>query len=80
MRPVVHRLRAAYQGRVDVVSIGKGAIRGKKIAGLDGVAFTPTFVFVRPDGGLQSVIVGEMDEQRLAAELNRLALAGSATP
>ena len=80
MRPVVHRLRAAYQGRVDVVSVGKGGIRSKKITGLDGVAFTPTFVFVRPDGGLQSVMVGEMDEQRLAAELDRLALAGPATP
>ena len=70
----------AYQGRVYLVSVGKGGVRGKKIAGLDGVAFTPTFVFVRPDGGLQSVMVGEMDEQRLAAELDRLALAGTATP
>ncbi len=69
----------AYQGRVDVVSVGKGSVRGKKIAGLDGVAFTPTFVFVRPDGGLQSVIVGEVEDQRLAEELDRLAPDGTAT-
>ena len=68
----MRRLRAAYQGRVDVVSVGKGGVRGKKIAGLKGVAFRPTFVFVRPDGEVQSIMVGEVDEARLAQELDRL--------
>lgn len=80
MRPAVRRLKQTYEGRVDVKSVSTGNMRGSKLADQVGVAYTPTFVFVRPDGQIQSMMVGEVDEERLAQELDLLATAGTVAP
>ena len=72
MRPVVHRLRADYQGRVDVLSVNPKSMKAQKLAGQYGAIFTPTFVFVQSNGSIQGVIVGEADEERLRQELELL--------
>jgi hypothetical protein len=77
MRPAVRRLQKEYAGRVDIVNISTGNMRNKKLDGVAGIAFTPTFVFVRPDGQVQSMMVGEVDEERLVQELDLLAQNGT---
>jgi hypothetical protein len=80
MRPAVRRLRTTFEGRVDVVNVSTGMMRRKKIAAEAGIAFTPTFVFVRPDGKIHSMMVGDVDEERLAEELEQLAQVGTTAP
>lgn len=77
MRPAVRRLKQTYEGRVDIESVSTGNIRGSRLADQVGVAYTPTFIFVRPDGQIQSMMVGDVDEERLAQELELLAVAGT---
>ena len=79
MRPAVRRLKQTYEGRVDIESVSTGNMRNSKLAAQVGVAYTPTFVFVRPDGQILSMMVGEVDEERLAQELDLLA-AGTGAP
>ena len=68
----MHRLRGEYQGRVDILSINPKSTKAHKIAGQYGAIFTPTFVFVRSDGNVQNVILGDADEERLRQELELL--------
>ncbi len=68
----MNRLRDEYQGRIDVLTVSAGSLRGKKIAGQYGAVFTPTFVFVRADGQIQATFLGEVDEERLRQELESL--------
>ncbi len=72
MRPAVRRLRAAYQGRVNVQTISSHGLRAQKLANGYAASFTPTFVFVRPDGSIQNVFLGDVDEDRLHAEIEDL--------
>ncbi len=72
MRPVVNRLRSEYAGRIEVVSLNRNGGRGHRIAGKYAASFTPTFVFVRPDGALQDVILGETDAEQLREKLELL--------
>lgn len=79
MRPAVRRLKQTYEGRVNIESVSTGNMRNSRLAAQVSVAYTPTFVFVRPDGQIQSMMVGEVDEERLAQELDLLA-AGTVAP
>ncbi len=72
MLPVVNRLRREYQGRIDMPKASPRSRTGQKVAGQYGAAFTPTFVFVRPGGDVQSTIVGLADEADLRKELEAL--------
>ncbi len=69
----MNRLRDEYQGRIDVLTVSPGSMRGKKIAGQYGAVFTPTFVFVRADGQIQATMISDADEERLRQELELLA-------
>ena len=72
MRPVVHRLRDDYHGRVEVQSISSHGLRAQEITNGYAASFTPTFVFARPDGTIQNVFIGDVDEDRLRAEIDSL--------
>lgn len=69
MQPAVRRLKETYAGRVDIESVSTGNMRNSKLGSQVNVAFTPTFVFVRPDGTILSMMIGEVDEERLDQEL-----------
>jgi len=47
-------------------------VRGRQVAGTYGAGFTPTFVFIRTDGTLQSMILGETGEEDLQQQLDLL--------
>jgi hypothetical protein len=72
MRPIVHRLRTEYKGRVDVTSVRARSPRGQELARQYGTFQTPSFVFVRADGQMQNIFLGDMDEVELRDELDRL--------
>jgi hypothetical protein len=75
MRPAVRRLKKSYAGRIDILNVSTGNMRNSKLNDQVGVAYTPTFVFVRSDGKIQSMMVGDVDEERLVQELDLLATA-----
>ena len=75
MRPAVRRLKKVYADRIDIRNVSTGNMRNSKLADQVNVAYTPTFVFIRPDGQIQSMMIGEVDEERLVQELDLLATA-----
>ena len=55
-----------------MLSVGEHGLQGRKIAGQFAAVYTPTFAFVRADGQLQNVILGESDEQQLRTAIEAL--------
>ncbi|MDO8915478.1 MAG: thioredoxin domain-containing protein [Coriobacteriia bacterium] len=74
MRPVVDRLKQAYAGKVDVkvMMLDGNDTEAERLAGIVGVQYVPTFVFVDSNGAQQGLVVGEMSEADMRARLDAL--------
>jgi protein-disulfide isomerase len=74
MRPVVDRLKEAYAGKVDVriMMLDGQDAEAEKLAGIVGVEYVPTFVFVDSGGAQQGLVVGEVTESEMRARLDAL--------
>jgi protein-disulfide isomerase len=74
MRPVVDRLKEAYAGKVDVriMMLDGQDAEAEKLAGIVGVEYVPTFVFVDSSGAQQGLVVGEVTESEMRARLDAL--------
>lgn len=72
MRSIVNGLEQQYQGRVQFRRLNYGDRRMRAVVREYGADFRPAFVFLRADGGTNAVILGEVDAERLASELERL--------
>jgi len=70
MKPLVKRLKQAYQGKVEFRSYWDD--EGQDLAQKFGVEYTPTFLFVNTDGSVASEYVGGMSEQQLRGRLDKL--------
>lgn len=55
-----------------MLTISPRSSRARKLGGSYVATFTPSFVFVRSDGTLQNVFLGEVEESRLRQELDAL--------
>lgn len=55
-----------------VLTISPRSSRARNLAGGYTATFTPSFIFVRSDGALQNVFLGEVEESRLRQELDSL--------
>ncbi len=73
MAPVVDRLKAAYEGKVEfkLYDVEKDK-QGSDLANSLGVQYVPTFVFVSSDGAIQQKVVGEMTEAKMREALDAL--------
>ncbi|MCX8006602.1 MAG: thioredoxin family protein [Coriobacteriia bacterium] len=73
MAPVVDRLKAAYEGKVEfkLFDVEKSE-EGARAADAVGVQYVPTFVFVSSDGSIVQKVVGEMTESRMRELLDSL--------
>jgi thioredoxin-related protein len=74
MRPVVDRLKQAYAGTVDVkvMMLDGNDAEAERLAGIAGVRYVPTFVFVDSKGVQQGLVVGEMSESDMRSRLDAL--------
>jgi thioredoxin-related protein len=74
MRPVVDRLKAEYAGKVDVKieMLDGDDAEAERLAGIVGVEYVPTFVFVDSSGAQQGLVVGEISEADMRARLDAL--------
>ena len=68
----MYRLRDEYKGRVEILSINPRTKRAKALTDDLGAAFTPTFVFVGPNGSVQNMFLGPVEEAHLRKELDAL--------
>lgn len=67
MKPVVDRLKAEYEGRIDFRIYGRvNSDRASgQFANQHGVAAIPTMVLVAPDGTERGRLIGAVDEDAL---------------
>jgi len=74
MRPVVDRLRVKYAGKVDIkrMNTSEGSAEVEQLAQSFGIQYVPTFVFVNSDGTKSGVIVGQVAQATLEAEIAKL--------
>lgn len=72
MRPIVNGLEQQYKGRIQVSRMNFHDRRVRAVVREYGADFRPAFVFLRADGGLNAVILGEADPERLQAEIERI--------
>lgn len=74
MRPVVDRLKDKYAGKVDIkrMNTSQGDPEVERLAQSFGIQYVPTFVFVNSDGTKSGLIVGEVSQATLEAEIAKL--------
>ena len=74
MKPLVERLRKAYEGKVEFrVYVDSGDPVGDQLAQALGVQYVPTFVFVNTDGSMSgSLLIGGTDEATLRQRIDAL--------
>lgn len=74
MKPVVDRLRKAYEGKVDVrrMDTNGASAETEQLAQAFGIQYVPTFVFVDSKGLVRDTVVGETTEAALRQRLDAL--------
>lgn len=72
MAPIVNGLKPQYDGKVAIRMYNAENDAGNELAEEYGVQFVPTFVFVSSDGEVMNTLIGEVSENALKAELDKL--------
>ncbi len=72
MRPIVHRLKTEFAGRVKITHVQYSDRRMRQVVAQYGADFHPAFAFVSPSGQLAQVLLGEVDSEHLERGLQLL--------
>ncbi|MHB1017187.1 MAG: thioredoxin family protein [Coriobacteriia bacterium] len=73
MAPIVNGLKPQYEGKVAIRMYNvESSDVGMELAEEYGIQFVPSFVFVDGNGEYVNTIIGEISENGLKAELDKL--------
>ena len=72
MRPIVNGLQQRYAGRLAVIRMNFADPRMHSVVEQYGAAVHPALVFLRPDGHVDDLILGEADEAHVVRAINHL--------
>lgn len=77
MRAIVNGLEKTYNGKLAVIRVNYADPRMREVVAEYGADAHPALVFIRPDGTMDNLIIGETDRATVVKAIERVMQPGS---